>query len=1213
MNIIRILSVFSIVIILLSTSLVFDDFITSNAEGGSFGGEISGPMPSGTHQMNADSWVASGNTVTFVAGTNIEVIDNFWFKVKTGGTLKCEGAPGAPVKFTHQSSFVPGAWSGFIIESGGMASFNYTIIEYANIAIHITNANPQLRFTTIRYSNRGINAESGSYPWVYNSTIQDCQDLDVSLKSSDMDLYKSLLTQTGTAKTTSVELTSQSTLRMINSTIADKYKYPIDINQMSVAKVLQSSLNHSKSKIWLRDQFSKVYIKNYLFLYVGTNSLSGEVPLGNTTLEYYDDQNKHIANSRLRTDLTGYIRWLETAYITHQMENTAHVVHYNNTDVILNYQNLFEPKILNVSMFESHTEYFINNAPQFLMQEYYDVPEDTWNTTYIDLWDFIDDDYDEDSELELKVVQNDGENLNGKERALIEISNDETTGRNRYLSIDLENTADGDNWTGDFLIKLSAVDRLGKTLGLVSESDFIQLNITPVNDPPMWRNMNDFHLQEDVNLLEAVNVNHPNHIYDADTDIETIEFSTDVEDKTNFVITIDDGWLNIRINTEHHTGSTNVTLIADDKELENNLGNYTLKVYINPIDDAPVINKSLVDFKMEEDSFDNESVDLLKTFLDYDGDNLTYSASNNKYIDVDINQTTKEVIFTPDPDWFGVEVITFTAEDAKNSVYDNVTVTVTGINDAPGTPVIIHPAESTGRQFKVKEPILFHAHANDSDIDNPDVDPSSILDILRYTWTRNSSDGGEVIIGATENYTAEDGLPEGFYKITVTAEDLMGLKSSTSFDIIVLGEYQPPSIKHISPLPDYWTNIPNARLEWDLEDWYKKAEPDALQFVRYEVRWAENEEFTLNSKSEVVSTKSFIVTGLRETKYFWTVIPYISDDPGTDSSGIWFFTYDHSFQPLFNLTIEVSPLEIPLEPGENATIKIKATNYGNLPDRFEIILEFEFVLDGTMFLSSIFFNGSGDGVFGMKANEEEIQTLFIDIPKDFKYADEKFSVKITVQSLSRDTKDTEDVLLVVLEPPGTEDGDVFGEILGGQSSILIYIFLLIVVIIIAALIIVFAVLRKHKLEEEAHEEEEETEEGEEAVAPTVLAPSPDPPPVPGAPTPAPAPAPAPAPVPLPKPAPSPAPAPKAEPTPAGEGPSPKAAAVPSPEAPALPSAAPAQPAAETAEPDKVEGGEVAKDFGSVMCGPCGATIPLLSDKRPLEVLCPECGNSFTMK
>jgi len=241
--------------------------------------------------------------------------------------------------------------------------------------------------------------------------------------------------------------------------------------------------------------------------------------------------------------------------------------------------------------------------------------------------------------------------------------------------------------------------------------------LQPTNDAPTIILPDDFTFLEDENLI----VDFAPYINDINGDIVTISVSgnTDVlVDIVDFTVTFSA--------TADWNGMETLTFTANDN-MDRAVASDDVNVYVLYMNDAPVVTNPIADFSFDEDTVDT-SIDLNTVFDDVDiiyGDELTFSYSGNTNIGIDI--TDGLVTLTPVPDWFGIEVITFTAtDDSLESASDEVEITVDNVNDPP---VIDFPDNFT---FLEDESETYDFTQYISDIDNTMAE-------LTLTWIGNTN------------------------------------------------------------------------------------------------------------------------------------------------------------------------------------------------------------------------------------------------------------------------------------------------------------------------------------------------------------------------------------------------------------------------------------------------------------------------------------------
>ena len=171
---------------------------------------------------------------------------------------------------------------------------------------------------------------------------------------------------------------------------------------------------------------------------------------------------------------------------------------------------------------------------------------------------------------------------------------------------------------------------------------------------------------------------------------------------------------------------------------------------------APEMNNTLLDFSIKEDCY-NDLINLYLWFKDRNGDKLDFEVSGENSIDVHIYQDNGTVILRPDKNWNGQEELTFYADDGEFEFWDDVVITVTAVNDAPGPAKIISPKE--GFETNDTTPIIFEGSC--------DLDPDLVYgDELTLSWSSNIS--GELGTGPTLKNIVLDG---GMHEITLTVTD----------------------------------------------------------------------------------------------------------------------------------------------------------------------------------------------------------------------------------------------------------------------------------------------------------------------------------------------------------------------------------------------------------------------------------------------------------
>jgi hypothetical protein len=186
---------------------------------------------------------------------------------------------------------------------------------------------------------------------------------------------------------------------------------------------------------------------------------------------------------------------------------------------------------------------------------------------------------------------------------------------------------------------------------------------------------------------------------------------------------------------------------------------------------APEINNSIYDFELEEDSRDELSINMHYWFKDVNNNQLTFRCEGQNHINVTIFQENGTVILVPEKDWNGLETLTFYANDSVFETFDNVTITITGVNDPPGIPVILEPQDNI--EIVEGETINFRGICIDPDV--------PFGEELEYVWY--SSIDKE--LGTGQNLT-QVVLSLGEHIIDLKVRDNSGRLTKTSINVTVL-------------------------------------------------------------------------------------------------------------------------------------------------------------------------------------------------------------------------------------------------------------------------------------------------------------------------------------------------------------------------------------------------------------------------------------------
>ncbi len=293
----------------------------------------------------------------------------------------------------------------------------------------------------------------------------------------------------------------------------------------------------------------------------------------------------------------------------------------------------------------------------------------------------------------------------------------------------------------------------------------VLVNITNVNDPPNITSYIPADLTPSVEENNSLGFTF-NH---TSSDPDLIHPGEDYLNNT---------WLydGIAVSTNHSwtyfpgfcdAGAHNVTLIVNDSYgLEDRV---EWSLIVNNTNRPPTQEKIIKNITWEEETNLTNNITISEYFNDSDReecsginkDNLTFgyrtleikdSINASQDITIVINQTTWNVSFYVKPNWFGIQIVQFYANDSYNITYsNNVTLNVTNINDPPILAQIPSPQYAS-----LNRTYLYNVIANDPDGDTlyyytNDTNITIDINTGLINFTPNESYLGTHIVNITVN------------------------------------------------------------------------------------------------------------------------------------------------------------------------------------------------------------------------------------------------------------------------------------------------------------------------------------------------------------------------------------------------------------------------------------------------------------------------------
>jgi hypothetical protein len=403
------------------------------------------------------------------------------------------------------------------------------------------------------------------------------------------------------------------------------------------------------------------------------------------------------------------------------------------------------------------------------------VRTEDYGTWTLDLSSFASDQEDDDSKLKWRVT--------GDDSSLYTIAGEDQPG-NHVLTFSTKQDAYGDNEVTIWLI-----DTRGQT---VQQS--LWVNITPVNDRPSVFAPDKVFVRFDVPSPE----DYSSYVSDVDNPIGDLTITTDDPGHTSVQ--------GLQVTYEYPESMVGepifvILTVSDGLDQAQDVVEVIVTSNYPPRTLVPI-----PDVVMNEDESLNDHFDLNDHFEDPDESQLTFGSLSQKVgIDIDSGGL---VSFHPEANWFGDELVMFSAMDTSGAVaYDPVSVKVLPVNDPPsigGLPDITIHYDFT-YDFDVSPYI--------SDVDN-------LVSELTIFCSDNSN---TTIQDTTISFTY---LTETVVVVTVTVSD---------------GEYQDSDIMEIrvtdnnppvsEGLPDVFFNEDEALTSaFDLDDYFSDTEGDTLTF-----------------------------------------------------------------------------------------------------------------------------------------------------------------------------------------------------------------------------------------------------------------------------------------------------------------------------------------------------------------------------------------------
>ena len=342
------------------------------------------------------------------------------------------------------------------------------------------------------------------------------------------------------------------------------------------------------------------------------------------------------------------------------------------------------------------------------------------------------------------------------------------------------------NKFGSLDITIEATD------GELTTTEVFPVLVVSVNDHPTISNVTDKSILEDTTSPVYTFTVSDIETAAADLTVSAASVNNTLIPVENVVITnVGGGNRTVQISPQENlVGSSVITLTVLDADGGTSSDSFTMTV--TPVNDPPVASA-------DTDSVDEDAsvtIDVLGNDTDIDlaneGDDLTIVSSagvDNGTVTIAPDQ--KSITFTPDANWNGTEVYTYTIQDqAEATSSASVTVTVNPVNDAP---VAVND-DDAGNTTPEDVSLIIDVLENDTDLDL-----TREGDDLTVISTANVDHGNVTITadGKSITYHPEaDWVGAEVFDYTITDEH--AVNSTAQVTVVVTGVNDAPTISDIS-------------------------------------------------------------------------------------------------------------------------------------------------------------------------------------------------------------------------------------------------------------------------------------------------------------------------------------------------------------------------------------------------------------------------------
>jgi hypothetical protein len=527
----------------------------------------------------------------------------------------------------------------------------------------------------------------------------------------------------------------------------------------------------------------------------------------------------------------------------------------------------------------------VNNIPSNLS-----FPEDTDALRFIDLGMYFNDTYTPDNEL-FFIVYN------------------ESNSDNIHASINgryLEFITPTDHWEGNETFSINCSD--GE---FVTTSNSFMITVTPINDPPIWKDITDIFITEGSGPNETENIiDLLDYVVDVDNSSEEVELSIVLNTNPNNISVVIDSnnMIDVNIANENYVGTAGVTLRAFDGL---DYSDEYFNIIIESINDIPTVNLIYPD---DQAIVTSNNVDITWSGVDVEGSMLTFDLYLTTTPDADTaymtNITSQNITLTLTDGKYYWQVIPYDGTEYGECLSEIWEFTVDSTIQTPTTQLIspvynsIVTSTSVDLRWEVGEGFETTGLTYEIYLDINEQPKKIVPDHHGLVYTAHGLEDGK-----TYYWTIIPKMPYGLGSV-------MGKCISGVWSFEVDFSETAPVVDLLSPGNSKTIGTVEPTLLWTVT--YPAA--TSIDYIIYLDTSPDPVKLLKSGHSEKFITAMDLENG---NTYHWTVIPIAGNVMGTCNSGVWQFTVDTGTAvPEVELNYPINKVKInTLEPQLNWTLK----------------------------------------------------------------------------------------------------------------------------------------------------------------------------------------------------------------------------------------------------------------------------------------------------